>query len=188
MNEKYKIIINREKSFVGCLVGFKIYVDNNYVGKVKNGKTLIIEVTPGEHVLSLNKMNPVGINVYNDIAVDTVIFGPNNFGFNNIRINGEEVSNTNTIDYSKRYAVEANANLIFSFVIPFIYFIFDKSSYIHIWLFSMFIGYGIINIFGLKKIKNTNRKVYTSSLIKNIIAIIIAIVFVILAICKYAGI
>ena len=42
MNEKYKIIINREKSFVGCLVGFKIYVDNNYVGKVKNGKTLII--------------------------------------------------------------------------------------------------------------------------------------------------
>ena len=76
----YKLTLRRPKSFVGCLVAYKIYIDDQKVGKIKNGGTFEIELPAGNHSISLNKNNAVNIMMDDDTTADVAIFGTNNVG------------------------------------------------------------------------------------------------------------
>lgn len=45
------ISINRPKSFVGCAINFKIYIDGTLVGTLKNGGSFQAPVSYGNHTL-----------------------------------------------------------------------------------------------------------------------------------------
>ena len=48
-----KIIIERKMSlFIGSAKTYKVELDNIEVGKLSNGKTLEVETTHGDHILS----------------------------------------------------------------------------------------------------------------------------------------
>lgn len=171
-NGKFKLTLNRKKNFVGCLVGFDVYIDNIKVGKIKNGETLVLEVDAGVHEISIHKKNPTKVTITGDTTADVVVFGSNNFGITNI--NGEGfIQNNSGIENNKK---STNIVLIFSILLPIISIVMFYTSgyYFQFWVHGIVAGYAIVNIFGLKNFKNYDE--YKSLLAKNVIAIVISIV------------
>ena len=180
ISRNYKLILNRKKNFVGSLAKFNIYIDNQLVGKIKNGQTLELEVSGGNHQISINKNNSVNININRDTTADVVVYGVNNFGISNV--NGETINNNN-INTNNNYIIKneksTNSVLIAS-IIPIISVImfFTISYYITFWVYGLVIGYAIVNISGLKNQKGSAN--YKKLLTKNIIAIIISAIILLL--------
>ena len=104
----YKLTLHRKKSFVGGMVAFDIYIDNVKVGKIKNGKTVELEITGGEHIISIHKNNPVSINITGDTTADVVVFGANNFGITNINGQGTESNNSINNNYIEKNNKKTN--------------------------------------------------------------------------------
>ncbi len=187
-NGTYKLILNRQKNFVASLVAFKVYVDDNLVGKIKNGKSLIVDITPGPHVITINKSNATNIMVNGDVTADVVVFGANNFGLTNINGSGmnQNYVDNNQNNLSSKYVSMANGLLITSIVVPvlsvILFFVTDKKYILQYWFYSIVVGMGFVNIFGLKNIKQYDSKVYQESLIKNVVAIIISTVAIFITI------
>lgn len=178
-NGTYKLILNRKKMYVASLVAFKIFIDNVMVGKIKNGQTLTLDVTPGQHEISINNKNPMTIMIDRDTTADVIIYGANNFGISNI--NGNDSSNvTGGEDLISKCEKSIRWNLIASIVLPIIsvilFFVTDKKYVLQFWFYSVIIGYGIINMTGLKNIPNKNDPAYKSLVVKNIIAMAIGII------------
>lgn len=179
--KKYKLILTRPSNFVGCLVGFIVYIDNVNVGKIKNGGTLELEVEAGNHTISIHKNNPVNILIDRDTTADVVVFGANNFGITNINGTGD-LNTENREQYAEKNTKNTNATLIFSIIAPIISTIIlvNWGYYLQVWIYGIIIGYALVNIFGLKQLKG--KPIYKSLLIKNIIAIVISIIACILSI------
>ncbi|MBQ9012267.1 MAG: hypothetical protein IJ105_03800 [Bacilli bacterium] len=180
--QKYKLTLTRKKSFVGGMVGFDIYIDNVKVGKIKNGKTVELEITGGEHIISIHKNNPVSINITKDTTADVVVFGANNFGITNINGQGTESNNSINNNYIEKNNKKTNMTLIISIILPIvslILFILLK-SYITPWVYGLVIGFAIVNMVGLKNFKDNEK--YKSLLIKNLIAIIISLIMAVISI------
>ena len=174
-NKKFKLTLHRQKNFVGCLIGFIIYIDGEKVGKLKNGKTLELEVAGGNHTISIHKNNQVDIFIDKDTTADVVVYGANNFGITNI--NGEgSTSEENTDHYLQKNQRSTNSLLGLSIALPIISVIiwFAFKFYIQFWVFGIVAGYGIVNLAGLKNLKG--KPEYKPLLIKNIIAMVISIV------------
>ncbi|MBE6161101.1 MAG: hypothetical protein E7158_02620 [Firmicutes bacterium] len=173
-NVTYKLTLNRKKSFVGCLIGFDIYIDNKKVTKIKNGQTVEISVPAGNHLISVNNKNTVNILFNDNITADVVVFGSNDFGITNIsgqNSNAVEITSNNIhLDENKK---KTDILLIFSIIMPIlsIVLIYEFNLYIKAWVYGLFIGYTIVTIAGLKNDKNSLE--YKSLLLKNIIAAII---------------
>lgn len=180
-NNTYKLILNRKKSFIGCAVAFSIYVDNEMVGKIKNGKTLEVPITPGNHTISVNKKNEVTIQVTGDTTADVTIFGSNDFGITNI--NGQNSSTNDEVMNKKVDNTKMNSNveLVTSlFIQPVLsIFLFKISPWITIMFCAIEIGYILIDLLGLKNLKQYFKEKYTSCLVKKIISLIVAIILVI---------
>ena len=51
-----KINIIRPGSIFGFAISFTALVDGNEVGKVKNGKTITVEIPEGEHTVSIKSL------------------------------------------------------------------------------------------------------------------------------------
>lgn len=178
----YKLTLHRKKSFVGGMVAFDIYIDNVKVGKIKNGKTVELEITGGEHIISIHKNNPVSINITGDTTADVVVFGANNFGITNINGQGTESNNSINNNYIEKNNKKTNMTLIISIMLPIvslILFILLK-SYITPWVYGLVIGFAIVNMVGLKNFKDNEK--YKSLLIKNLIAIIISLIMAVISI------
>ena len=47
----------RQKQFVGSLIPFDVYVDNQYAGSIKNGNTLSFPVYYGNHIISIQTVD-----------------------------------------------------------------------------------------------------------------------------------
>lgn len=47
------LVIRRKKNYKDSLRSFKIYLDGNLIGKIKNGSTLSFDISEGPHVLKL---------------------------------------------------------------------------------------------------------------------------------------
>lgn len=173
---KYKLTLNRPKNFVGCLVAFVVFIDGEKVGKIKNGKTLELEVEAGTHTISIHKNNPVNITIDRDTTADVVVFGANNFGITNINGSGANTSGENTEHYLERNVKKTNTTLIFSFIIPAVsvFMLFMWAYYIQVWVYGIVVGVAAVNIAGLKQLKELPE--YKSLLTKNIIAIVVSII------------
>ncbi len=173
--DKYKFTLIRKKSFVGSLVNYKIYVDNEMVGKIKNGQTVEMELTPGNHVISLNKMNPTNVVITEDTTAETAIMGSNSVGITNI--SGASNAGTNAATtQAVNNAGSAMKLLIICILFPIISLImYNVAQYvISAWVYGILIGYGIVNVVGLKN-KELTKEQHTRELILNIIAMAICI-------------
>ncbi len=49
-----KITISRVKKLWGFAVSFQVYVDNQLVGSLANGGNIVVEVSPGKHMVRLS--------------------------------------------------------------------------------------------------------------------------------------
>jgi hypothetical protein len=67
MPEPGTIEIIRESAFVGGLRSYKIYVDDRRVGKIANGKTILVPATAGGHdvflTIGLYKSDTIPVSV-----------------------------------------------------------------------------------------------------------------------------
>ena len=174
-SKKYKLTLRRQRNFVGCLIGFDVYIDDVKVGKIKNGKTLELEVAGGAHTISIHKCPGSNIFVDKDTTADVVVFGSNNFGITNV--NGSGVTSPESSDkYLQKTIKTTNAVLIFSILLPIVSVImlFTVQYYLQVWVHGIVAGYAIVNIFGLKNLKGTPE--YKSLLTKNIISMVISII------------
>ncbi len=174
---KYKLTLNRKKDFVGALVGWNVFIDNEKVGKLKNGETIILDVTSGNHIISFNKTNPINIQINGDTFADVVMYSTNNFGIDNI--NGQ-TNNTVPVANVEKSKKSANSLFITSIVLSIISIIgiFAFGFYIKEWFFALIIGYGIINLSGLKKLNDpeTVKKIREKTIASMIIAAIMIII------------
>jgi len=63
------LIVTRTGSAVGALAGWNVYLDGNKAGKLKNGKSIELEVLPGPHRVY------VSTSQWSSNSVDFVIDG-----------------------------------------------------------------------------------------------------------------
>ena len=188
---KYKLTLCRKKSFVGSVVALDVNIDNQKVGTIKNGETLELDITAGSHTIYLSKEsllvsvdpnNAVNIEVNSDITADVVLFGANNFGITNISGQGINVDKEGTQKYFEKNKKKSNLTLVISIIFPIVSVILFISSKLYItpWVYGIVIGYAIVNLVGLKTQKGNEH--YKSNIFKNILAIIISILFAIVTI------
>ncbi len=70
----YTITINRQSSFNGCAVKYKIMIDDVQVGEIANGQTVQFNVSEGEHKIEIglrNKTTVIYINAIKNINLTT---------------------------------------------------------------------------------------------------------------------
>ena len=179
---KYKLTLTRKKNFVGCAIAFKVFIDGEMVGVIKNGKTLELQVTPGDHEISIHKNNPVHIIINGDTTADVVVFGANNFGITNINGQGQIVENN---QYANKNTKSNDIFFYISILIPIISIIllYSVGYVISVWVYGFVIGYCIVNFVGLKNLKSADTEKYKSSLIKNVVSVVINIIAIVLTLC-----
>ncbi|MGM9877615.1 MAG: zinc-ribbon domain-containing protein [Bacilli bacterium] len=176
----YKLTLTRPKGFVGSLVKFNIFIDDNQVGTIKNGETIVLNVSSGNHTISFNKTMNQNINISGDTFADVVVIAGNKFGLSNIRDNnGLNVQNNELYTESADKIIKsAKGPLIFSCACIAITFImlFTVQMVISPWLYGISIGYTIINLSSLKKHKQVLNDKYGSIITLNIVSIVVSII------------
>ena len=184
-NGTYRLTLTRPKEFVGSLIKFKIFIDNNEVGTIKNGETVILNVSLGNHTISFNKTMDQNINISGDTYADVVVIAGNKFGLSNIRDNnGLNVQNNELYTESADKIIKsAKGPLILScacIVLTFI-MLFTIKRVIQPWVYGISIGYTIINLSSLKKHKQVLNDKYGSLITLDIISIVVSIVGIIIS-------
>lgn len=179
-NYTYKLTLTRPKNFVGSLATFKVFIDDQLVGKIKNGGTLQIEIPSGTHLISINKNNAVNIEINEDTTADVVVFGANNFGIANVSGQANNETNAQLSVYAEKSKKKHDYLLYSSIILPIISVVmFYTIQYvIAVWTYGIVIGIGIINIAGLKN-QNITSEERTKAVIKNFAAMIISIIAII---------
>lgn len=175
----YKLTLTRPKNFVGSLVKFKIYIDNNEVGAIKNGETIVLDVNAGSHTISFNKTIQQNINMYSDTYADVVVLGGNRFGISNVRdANGSIQNNQVATDNIENIVKSAKKPLIASCACIGITFLllFTMQMVISPWVYGVSIGYTIISISSIKKNKELLNEKYSSLMRLNIISIVVSVI------------
>lgn len=190
-NGTYKLTLTRPKGFVGSLIKFKIFIDDNEVGTIKNGETVVLNVSYGNHTISFNKTMNQNINISGDAIADVVVIAGNKFGLSNIRdnnglnIQNNELNATN----ADRIIKSAKGPLIFSctcIVITFV-LLFTAKRVISPWIYGISIGYSIINLSSIKKHKQLLNDKYKSLITLNIISIVVGIIGIIISLYLMNG-
>lgn len=185
---KCKLILKRKKSFVASLVSFDVYIDNIKVGKIKNGEIIELDITIGRHEISINKNNPVNIEIKGDTTADVIVMGANDFGISNISGQNTNFQESKlNINYIEKSNKTSNFMLYMSIGISIIsiFMMFTINRYIKSWMYVMIIGYSIVNIIGIKnqqKQNYNNSEMYKSALIKNVISIVICVIMEIITV------
>lgn len=175
----YKLTLTRPKNFVGSLVKFKIYIDNNEVGAIKNGETIVLDVNAGSHTISFNKTIQQNINMNSDTSADVVVLGGNRFGIANVRdANGSVQNNQVNTNNVENIEKSAKKPLIASCACIGITFLllFTVQMVISPWVYGVSIGYTIISISSIKKNKELLNEKYSSLMRLNIISIVVSVI------------
>jgi len=184
-NGTYRLTLTRPNGFVGSLIKFKIFIDNNEVGTIKNGETVVLNVTSGNHTISFNKTMDQNITIFGDTYADVEVIAGNKFGLSNIRDNnGVNVQNnelyTENVDKIIKSAkwplILSCACIVISFIM-----LFTIRRVIQPWVYGISIGYTIINLSSLKKHKQVLKEKYGSLTTLNIISIVVSIVGIIIS-------
>lgn len=184
-NGIYRLTLTRPKSFVGSVIKFKIFIDNNLVGSIKNGETVNLNIHSGNHTISFNKTMEQNINISSDTFADVIVIAGNKFGLSNIRNNNGQYIQNNELyaENIDKVIKSAKMPLIFSCACIAITFIllFTLQLVISPWMYGISIGYTIISLSSIKKNKQALIDKYTSLLTLNIISIIISIIGIIIS-------
>lgn len=187
----YKLTLTRPKTFVASLIKFKIFIDNNEVGTIKNGETVVLNVSFGNHTISFNKTIEQSINISSDTYADVLVIAGNRFGLSNIRDNnGLSVQNSEIIgDNVDKIIKSAKWPLIFScgFIALTFLLLFTVKKVISPVMYGISIGYTIINLSSLKKHKLILKEKYNSLYILDIISLVVSIVGMIISLYLMIG-
>lgn len=190
-NGTYKLTLNRPKSFVGSVVKYKIAIDDNEVGAIKNGETVSFDVSAGQHIVSFNNSMDQNINITCDTTADVVLIAGNQIGLSNIKdSNGQNIQNNELytenadkiIKESKRPLIVSCSCIVISIVL-----LYTIQMIVSAWVYGISIGYAIVNLSSTKKYKQTLNDKYKSIIISNIIAIVISIIGAIISISLTVG-
>ncbi len=179
-NGVYRLTLTRPKQFVGSLIKFKIFIDNNEVGTIKNGETVVLNVSAGNHTISFNKTMSQIINISSDTFADVVVIAGNKFGLSNIRDNnGLSVQNNelNTENVEK-IIKSARMPLIFTCacIVISVILLYTQAMVVSSWVYGISIGYSIISLSSIKKNKAVLNNKFSSLIILNVISIVISII------------
>lgn len=190
-NGTYKLTLTRPKKFVGSLIKYTIFIDNRAVGTIKNGETIVLNVSSGNHIISFNKTMNQNINISSDTLADVVLITANKYGLSNIRnSNGLNIQNNELYTQNADKIIKSAKNsLIFScscIVITFI-LLFIVQMVVSPWVYGISIGYTIINLLSAKKYKQTLNDKYGSLIRLNIASIVISIVGLIISVYLMTG-
>ena len=181
---KYKLILNRKKSFVGSLISFDIYIDNEKVGQIKNGETVELQVSSGDHQISINGNNAVNITISGDTTADVVVFGSNNFGITNVSGQGNGyVENKIDNKFIEKNKSATNSLFVISSLLSIgsVIMLIIKGVFLKPWIYGFLLGYALVNIAGIKNIKSSNVEEYNLLLKKNILTIVICAISIIIS-------
>lgn len=177
-NGVYKLTINRPNNFVGCLVKFKVYIDNNEVGVVKNGEAIVVNVTSGNHTISFNNTMLQNLQISHDTSIDVGVIGSNKFGIINVKDSNGMTVQTSGIgtQNAEKILKSAKGPLIFSCSCIGITFIllFTVQMVISPVIYGISIGYSIINLNSIKQCKELLKDKYDSARNTSIIAIVVS--------------
>ena len=190
-NDPYKLTLTRPKEFVGSLIKFKIFIDGNEVGTIKNGETVVLSVSSGNHTISFNKTMDQNINISGDTSADVVVIAGNKFGLSNIRDNnGLNVQNNELYTESaKKIIKSAKGSLRLSCACIALTFIMlcTIKMVIQPWVYGISIGYTIINLSSLKKHKQVLNDKYGSLITLDIISMVVSIIGIAISIYLMIG-
>ena len=179
-NGTYKLTLTRPKDFVGSLIKFKIYIDNNVVGTIKNGETVVLNVNAGNHVISFNKTMKQDITISGDTSASVVFMGGNQFGLANIgdhtgsNVQSEELASQNV----DRMVKSAMGPLVFSIgciVLTFI-LLFTAKLVVSPWVYGISMGYAVVSLLSLNNHKEALKDKFGMLILLNIISIGISII------------
>lgn len=179
----YKLTLTRKKAYVLSLETFKIFIDNVMVAKIKNGQTIVLDVTPGVHTISINNNNPITINIDRDTTAEIVMNGAYNFVITNINGSGYDDVISDSNNSVSKHQKETNVLLIGSIVLPIIslvlYFLTNHKYVLQFGFYALLVSVSIINISSINSLKKVDESLddtlYKSLLIKSIITIVIGI-------------
>ena len=73
LSEPAKIILERKSSFYGLVIGFKVYDNNTYIGKLGSGKTLSWDNTSGNLNMHVSVPLTYGMGLWNYHPINTVV-------------------------------------------------------------------------------------------------------------------
>lgn len=181
----YKLTLIRQKSYVGSLIKFKIYLDNNMVGTIKNGETVVLDVPAGNHMISFNKSMNQNINIMGDTSADVVVIAGNKFGISTVRDRNGAVIQDNNLTQANIEGLEKSAKntILYGGICILVTFLLliTINMVVSPWIYGAILGLSIVNITAtkkstqipedrLKKIKNLN----TISIVISVVGMIIS--------------
>lgn len=177
-NGVYRLTLTRPKNFVGSLVKFKIFIDNNEVGAIKNGETIVLNVTSGSHTISFNNTMLQNIEINGDTFADVGVIASNKFGIIGIKdSNGNNMqNNTFNVNNAEKIIKSAKGPLIASFVCIgiSILLLFTVQMVVSPIVYGVLIGYTYVNYNSTKQNKELLKDKYDSTLKTSIISFVVA--------------
>lgn len=72
-NATYKLTLHRPKAFVGSLINLKIYIDSKKECILKNGETVTINITGGNHHISFSGYSECTLQILGDATAKVMI-------------------------------------------------------------------------------------------------------------------
>lgn len=166
-NGVYRLTLTRPKNFVGSMVKFKVYIDNNEVGAIKNGETIVLNVSSGNHIISFNKTMQQNIQINGDTFADVGVIASNQFGIINIKdSNGNNApNNTLNVNNAEKIIKSTKGPLIASSACIGITMIllFTAGMVISPVVYGILIGYTFINHNSVKQNKELLGEKYESA-------------------------
>jgi len=73
LSEPAKIILERKSSFFGMLIGFRVYDNNTYIGKLSSGQTLSWDNTSGNLNMRVDQPAGYGMGAWNYRPISTMV-------------------------------------------------------------------------------------------------------------------
>ncbi len=180
----YKLALTRPKSFVGSLWNLNVCVDGKRKALLRNGETVIIDITRGKHHISFSGYFDYTLQILGDATANVIITDTNTILLKDL-INANITFDGNQ-GYPKKASNISNFLLIWSILllIPSVFFVqFMSNIIILLLLLAINIVLATIGLIIAKKQQNkldyTFKKIvitYVAAIVINIINIVIAIV------------
>lgn len=182
-NGIYKLTLYRPKAFVGSLMNIKVYVDGEEKCILKNGETVTLDITGGNHHISFSGYSDCTLQILGDATANVMLITAREILLQDL--NGANIIETETDSYNQKIYFISDFVVASSIVlmIPSLFFTrFMNSITILLLIIIADIVLTIICMMSAKKQQSKLKfsfkkimKTYIGALIINIINIIVCL-------------
>lgn len=180
-NAIYKLTLHRPKAFVGSLMNLKIYIDGEKKCILKNGGTVTLNITGGNHHISFSGYSNCTLQILSDTTANVMIITVREILLQDLI--GSNIIETETDSYNQKIYFISDfviASSIMLFILSLFFIQFMSSITILLLIIIVDIILTLICMMSAKKqqskLKYSFKKImtsYISALIINVINIII---------------